>query len=65
MPVADHNVWVDGRDSCEFTLAMNQCKFPALPGACLVTKCSNLWTHVYFKANRKAFDKRRYGRNAK
>ncbi len=42
MPVADHNVWVDGRDSCEFTLAMNQCKFPALPGACLVTKCSNL-----------------------
>ena len=26
----------------EFTLAMSQCKFSALPRACLVTKCSNL-----------------------
>ena len=39
MPVPDHNVWVDRRDCFEFTLAMSQCKFSALPRACLVTKC--------------------------
>jgi hypothetical protein len=42
MPVPDHNVWVDRRDGFEFTLAMNQCKFHALPGASLVTNCTNL-----------------------
>lgn len=65
MPVPDHNVWVDRRAFFEFTLAMSRCKFQALPGARVVTNCTNLWTPVYFKANLKSVQNRQYGRNAK